>query len=120
MQSVSVPHLMRAAYSNSPLSFPVSKSDYMYAQFKNISSTPAPGNSEGVSIAKLRVIDTLIGKLKKNTTLLSSKELEGLKESQLSSIINDLSKKVHNDIKNTNIPGYSDNSVSGLILNTFA
>ena len=41
-------------------SLPVAQSAYIYSHFKHVSGTPAPDGVEGVSISRLKILDTLI------------------------------------------------------------
>jgi hypothetical protein len=45
------------------MSLPVSQSSYIYSQFKHVSGVPAPEGVQGVSINRLKIIDTLIEQL---------------------------------------------------------
>jgi hypothetical protein len=42
------------------VSVPVSPSSYIYSHFRHISGTPAPEGVEGVSVSKLKILDSLI------------------------------------------------------------
>ena len=48
---------------NGRMSLPVSPSTYIYAQFEHVSGVPAPDGVQGVSINRLKILDTLIGQL---------------------------------------------------------
>jgi len=45
------------------VSVPVSQSTLIYSQFKHISGVPAPDGVSGVSINKLKILDTLIDQI---------------------------------------------------------
>jgi len=47
------------------MSVPVSPSSFIYSQFKHISGVPAPDGMSGVSINKLKILDTLIDQISK-------------------------------------------------------
>ena len=47
------------------MSVPVSPSSFIYSQFKHISGVPAPDGISGVSINKLKILDTLIEQINK-------------------------------------------------------
>lgn len=47
------------------MSVPVSPATFIYSQFKHISGVPAPDGVSGVSINKLKILDTLIGQIDK-------------------------------------------------------
>jgi len=42
---------------------PVSPSSYIYAQFEHVNGVRAPEGGQGVSINRLKIIDTLIGQI---------------------------------------------------------
>jgi hypothetical protein len=44
-------------------SLPVAPSSYIYSQFKHVAGTPAPEGVRGVTISRLKVLDTLIEQL---------------------------------------------------------
>ena len=46
-------------------SVPVAPSSFIYSQFKHISGVPAPDGMSGVSISKLKILDTLIDQISK-------------------------------------------------------
>ena len=45
------------------MSLPVSPSAYIYSHFKHVSGVPAPEGVQGVTISKLKILDTLIEQL---------------------------------------------------------
>jgi len=45
------------------ISLPVSPSQYMYSHFRHVSGVPAPEGVEGLSIAKLHIIDAILNEL---------------------------------------------------------
>jgi hypothetical protein len=47
------------------MSLPVSPSAYIYSHFKHVSGVPAPEGVKGVTISKLKILDTLIEQLSK-------------------------------------------------------
>lgn len=47
------------------MSLPVSPSMYIYSHFKHVSGTPAPEGTQGVTISKLKLLDTMIEQLSK-------------------------------------------------------
>ena len=61
--------------NQSRMSLPVAPADYIYAQFEHVSGTPAPEGVQGVTISKLKILDTLIDQLqqiKKNPEFFST------------------------------------------------
>ena len=47
------------------MSLPVSPSMYIYSHFKHVSGTPAPEGTQGVTISRLKLLDTMIEQLSK-------------------------------------------------------
>jgi hypothetical protein len=45
------------------MSLPVSRASYIYSHFRHVSGVPAPEGGRGVSITRLKVLDTLIEQL---------------------------------------------------------
>jgi hypothetical protein len=45
------------------MSLPVSPSAYIYSHFRHVSGVPAPEGVQGVTITKLKILDTLIEQL---------------------------------------------------------
>jgi hypothetical protein len=45
------------------ISLPVSPGMYIYSQFRHVSGVPAPEGVQGVSIAKLHILDTILNEL---------------------------------------------------------
>jgi Rod binding domain-containing protein len=45
------------------MSLPVSSSAYIYSHFRHVSGVPAPEGVRGVTISKLKILDTLIEQL---------------------------------------------------------
>ena len=51
------------ASSGSRISLPVSPSLYIYSQFRHVSGVPAPEGVQGVSIARLHILDSMLSEL---------------------------------------------------------
>ena len=60
---VPVTNLVRAWVSEGSIALPVESTQYLYSNFKHVRGIPAPGNSSGYSLAKLRALDNLIERL---------------------------------------------------------
>ncbi len=113
--------MLQAAYASSPLSFPVDRSQYIYARFKNIHSVPAMGNTSGVSLSRLRVIDTLVGNLKNSPSLPGSEQLSNMNDSQLNALINQLAEKVHQKASApASVPGYASRVQTAMVFDILA
>ena len=53
------------ASQNGKKSLPVAPGMVIYSNFRHVSGTPAPEGTQGVSISKLKILDTLIEQLSK-------------------------------------------------------
>lgn len=121
VQNSGMSRVLQAAYSSSRLSFPVDRSQYIYARFKNINSVPAMGSTGGVSLSRLRVIDTLVGNLKGKTSIVSSDQLSHLDDSQLNTMIGDLASKVHKSASTpASVPGYTSRVQTAMVFDILA
>jgi hypothetical protein len=56
-------HLLRARYGSGRISFPVRPNQAIYAHFKHVSGVPAADQNGGLSLSRLKSIDTLIDRL---------------------------------------------------------
>ena len=52
-----------SASQSGRMSMPVSDSSYIYSQFEHVSGVPAPDGVQGVSINRLKIMDSLIERL---------------------------------------------------------
>jgi len=79
------------------VSLPVSPSMYIYSHFKHVSGVPAPQNIQGISIPRLKILDTVIDALvrMKQQPQPSMDLPEGDAEKRLNAFIIDLQKQVH-------------------------
>ncbi|MBN1646484.1 MAG: hypothetical protein JW874_00505 [Spirochaetales bacterium] len=117
MHDPGMSRILQAAYSSAPLSFPVSRSQYIYARFHNINSVPAPADTKGIPLSRLRIIDTLIGKLKNRVSAKSSSEFTHLDDNGLSAAIRELSARVHREAVKSPVYNRVGGDVSGLVVN---
>jgi len=63
LTTVPVSNLLRALVSETSIALPVDSSQYLYSNFKHIRGIPAPGNSTGYSLSRLKAVDNLIDRL---------------------------------------------------------
>ena len=89
-----------SAVQSGKMSIPVSPSAYIYSHFKHVSGVPAPEGVSGLSISKLKIIDTLIEQLSRmkkqpETSNIYTEE----KNSEMHT--NALIEKYNNEIRNT-------------------
>ena len=80
------------------MSVPVSPSSYIYAHFKHVSGVPATEGENGVSISKLKIIDTLIEQISrmknKPEPLFEVKEQDG--ENRINTLIDQYQNQIRN------------------------
>lgn len=53
----------KAWQAGSKMVVPVSRTSYLYSHFKHVRGTPAPEGSSGVSLTKIKILNTLIDRL---------------------------------------------------------
>jgi hypothetical protein len=90
--SVPVHNIMRARLSNSRISLPVNR-HVMYARFKHIQGVPAHEEGAGLSVSRLRVLDTMIDRLiaaRKGDTLNIGEIAEDSAEEMIRRVENEL------------------------------
>lgn len=80
------------------ISLPVSPAMYIYSQFKHVSGVPAPEGVQGVSIAKLHILDTILNELSRiNETPKPSFDVKGdTPEKHLNSLVEHFQAQVRN------------------------
>ena len=88
-------------------SIPVSPSAYIYSQFKHVSGVPAPEGVSGLSINKLKIIDTLIEQLYRMKKQPEISEID-IEEKNSEIYTNALIEKYNNDIRNTQMASASN------------
>lgn len=74
--------------------FPVSPDAYIYSHFRHVAGTPAPDGQQGISITRLKILDTLIeqlSQLKKGSPTLSN---TALSEKQIDALIDQYTKEL--------------------------
>ena len=79
-------------------SLPVSQSSYIYSHFKHVSGTPAPDGVEGVSISRLKILDTLIEQISKMKR--DPEPLIDLQVQENENSINNLISQYHTQLRN--------------------
>ena len=101
-------------------SLPVSQSSYIYSHFKHVSGTPAPEGVEGVSISRLKILDTLIeqiARMKRDTEPLYDMQRQD-NENSINNLINQYHTQVRNlQAINSNNPYASAAPILGAVFN---
>jgi len=72
-------HILSAS-QNGRMSLPVSSPAYFYSHFRHVYGVPAPDGVQGVDINRLRILDTLIGRLSqldRSPEIFSIEEMDG-------------------------------------------
>jgi hypothetical protein len=77
-------------------SYPVSPGHVIYTQLKHISGTPAPEGTQGISINKLRILNTMIEQFSKmkSTPAIDFGNLDGTDEQRINALINHYHKEI--------------------------
>ena len=78
-------------------SLPVAPGQVIYSHFRHVSGTPAPEGTQGVSITRLKILDTLIDQLSKMKN--EPKVNPGLEEETDEKRINALLEQYHKEIR---------------------
>jgi hypothetical protein len=78
-----------SAVGNGRKSFPVAPGLVIYSQLKHISGTPAPEGTQGISISRLRILDTMIEQLSqmRGKPSIDLGSLDGSNESRINTLI---------------------------------
>jgi hypothetical protein len=121
--SVSIPKLVQARYTSGRVTMPVKPNQYVYARMKNVAVVPAGGDDSGYSLARLRAIDTLIGRLKQlkgENGFSGDYSVKDIKEPpRIDALIQELSDKLHTEaLKAEQVPykGVSAGSLLGMVV----
>lgn len=91
--------LMKVRYASGRLSLPSSQS--FFVRFKHVSGIPSGERGEGYSIAKLRILDTLIDRLsslKGGNHGGEGEKTGGLSEKALDAMMENLQKQLHDSL----------------------
>ena len=89
------------------MSVPVSPSSYIYSHFRHISGVPAPEGVDGVSINRLKIIDTLIeqiSRMKQEPEPFSAEGVEQDWETRSNAMI----EQYHNQVRNIQTANYGN------------
>ncbi len=119
-RAISLPHIVRASYSKSKISVPVSSASIGYARFKHIKGIPSfPGNG-GFSVTRLKQLDTMIDFISRMKNESVSIDLGSGDESALERMAEEYSKLVREKIVSPLFAYSSGNYSPGSILNLTA
>lgn len=93
-------HFIQGGISNGKLVVPVSPSNVMYSQLKHVSGiSTKSASSDGVSISKVRILNTLIDRLvTMNQNMPEAKNTIELSENQVDALIKDYQQKIKNTL----------------------
>ena len=97
--ALSLPHIVKASYSKSKITVPVSSASMGYARFKHIKGVPSfPGNSSGFSVNRLKQLDTMIDFISRMKNEEVSVDLGGGDASALERLTDRYSKLVRDEV----------------------
>jgi hypothetical protein len=82
------------------LAAPVARSEVIYAQFRHVEGVAAPEGSQGVSVTKLQILNTLItnlsqAKSRKSIQPVTMNEAQGLTDKQIDALIDQYQSQIH-------------------------
>jgi hypothetical protein len=80
---------------NGKMTVPVAQSQVLYAQFKNVRGVSASEGSRGVSVYKVKILDTLINQLSQAQKTPSVTSTDSLSGSQVDSLIFQYEAQIH-------------------------
>ena len=119
-RSISLPHIVRASYTKSKISVPVSASSVGLARFKHIKGIPSFPNSSGFSVTRLKQLDTMIDFISRMKNEAVSIDLGNGDEAALEKLTEEYSKLVREKVSSP-LSGYSSGLYSpGSLLNVTA
>ena len=106
--------------SNGRVSVPVEPSALVYSYLRNVSGTPAPEGTRGVTISKLNLLDALIGRL--NQARNSGIEFAGLGAQDIDTLIEGYRRQIEQVIAASEAMPYipSPSADAGAVLNLTA
>ncbi len=88
--------VVRARYATGRVSLPVSKDQYLYSHFKNVSGFPTSEAGAGFPLSKLRTLDILIEQMKRiKGDAFPEIRKAGLGENVVNSLIDQFTKELH-------------------------
>ncbi|WP_020611334.1 hypothetical protein [Sediminispirochaeta bajacaliforniensis] len=121
---VSVSKLLHARYSSGRVSMPVSRNQYLYARFKNVTGIPTESGVGGFPLAKLRSIDVLIERLKQIKGDKVQVDVSGQdnseSEKRIDAMIDQLADRLHNAAlasQQTPYTAVSSEALMGIVVN---
>ena len=116
--TISLASIVRATSGQGKVSFPVSSSNIVYTNFKNINVVPSFDDSGSYSVSRLRALDNLIEQLNrmKGRNKIEVPGLDDLDMDDQNSLISELSEKIHSRLQ-TDIAYSLPIESSGLIFN---
>ncbi|MCX7656605.1 MAG: hypothetical protein N2Z76_08790 [Treponemataceae bacterium] len=73
---------------------PVDPEEYIYSHFRHVAGTPAPEGEGGISISRLKILDTLIEQLSQLKKGPSTSSKTALSEKQIDALIEQYTKEL--------------------------
>ena len=104
--------------SQGRMSLPVAPADFIYAQFEHVSGTPAPEGVQGVTISRLKILDTLIDQLQQIKKRPDTFFTPNTQNDQISSLVNQIRQAVaaHQTMPYLPNPSAPSGAIMNLIL----
>ena len=120
VSTTNIPTLSYIAPNYGKMSIPVDSSALIYSQFEHVSGIPAPEGTQGVSISKLNLLDTLISQLNQikmaSPTQSTASPIEG---------VDKLIENLGNQLREANVPSaaapyYPAQAEGGVLFSLFS
>ena len=101
LSALSYENIAQTSSNYSKLYVPVSRSALLYSHFEHVSGVAAKAGQTGVSIDKLRILNSMIEHIAdiKNQPAPKIKSLENIPEKDVSQMMNSLQKEIHKAMK---------------------
>ena len=99
--TVPLTQVIRARYSNSPISVPADREALLYARFKHVRGLPTPAG-DGLPLSKIKALDNLIERLGKAVGTGTSGTVPRPEGQALDRMIQDYSRRIHDTITKGN------------------
>ncbi len=107
--------------TTSTVSVPVDPDALLYARFKHISGVPATDGDQGVSIERLRILDSLIDRLvATNGQKAYVRDVRGMSPNEAETLISRYEQELHSALRASRPEPYRDSAAAGILLNLVA
>ncbi|MDR2178238.1 MAG: hypothetical protein LBP20_09405 [Treponema sp.] len=104
------------------MSLPVAPALYIYSHFRHVSGVPAPEGTQGITISKLKILDTLIEQLSriKNQGTANSRGAETMSDEQIDALIDQYEQQIRSSQAASQAVSFGAMPQGGLMFNLVA